>query len=591
MVDVGEPITENLRDLFSFVYPTEEFAWFASAVQKSIDTHRMAIEANRSMASRVRVNERGRYIFSQEDLLLIAYPDVIRSQDRTPLATLDGFLQSYLPSTFSTVHLLPFYPYSSDDGFSVIDYREVDPQNGSWSDISQLAEHSRLMFDAVINHISSQSAWFTGYRAGEKAYRDFFIEKDPGGDYSVITRPRTSALFTLFHTQQGTKEVWTTFSSDQIDLNYGNPEVLVQILDILLTYVAYGASLIRLDAVNYLWKQEGTTSSNLPQCHAVIQIIRAVLDHVCPWVVLVSETNIPHTQNVSYFGNGYNEAQVIYQFSLPPLVVHSYLSKEMKSLGNWIRTLEFNGATTYLNFLASHDGVGIVPATGLLTQHEIEALVVLSQERGGQVNYKTMSDGRSQPYELNCTFHDLICDPGDEIDLNIDKFIGAQSILLALRGVPAIYFNTLFGDKNHHEGVTASGMARSINRRKYHMDEVETLLEGDGYKALIFNRIRKLIETRKQHPAFSPNAEQEVLQMPNSVLGLLRTDPGGEKVLVLVNASPVPVLCPVDNTVCAPAHTLELFAGQATLIKEEEALSIFLPPYGFSWWEVTSHDA
>ncbi len=589
--DIGESNIENLRNLFSFVYPTKEFAWFFSSIKNSMNTHRQAIDANRSAVRESQINLRGRYVFCEEDVLLIAYPDAIRSKHKTPLATLNWFLNTYLKSTFSMIHLLPFYPYSSDDGFSVIDYRKVNQETGSWEDVSALAKNSRLMFDAVINHISSQSNWFKGYIRGKGSYSDFFIEKDTEGDYSMIVRPRTSPLFTSFQTQRGIKEIWTTFSPDQIDLNYKNPQVLLEVIDTLLAYVGHGASLIRLDAINYLWKQVGTTSSNLPQCHAVIRIIRLVLDIVCPWVVLVSETNIPHIHNISYFGDGYNEAQIIYQFSLPPLVVHSFLSKEMNSLGTWLRTLQFNGSTTYLNFLASHDGVGVVPATGILMESEIEALAALSLQRGGRVNYKTTPEGKNQYYELNCTFHDLICDPEDDPEINIDKFIGAQSILLALRGVPAIYFNTLFGDINHHEGVANTGIARSINRRKYHKDELERFLKDNGREKIIFTRLKHLIETRKQHSAFSPHAEQEVLKMPPAILGLLRHDVGRERVLVLVNASDGSVPCTVDPSVCDEHHTLELIAGHGTLYHNSDVLTVTIPAYGFSWWKVVAHDA
>ena len=157
------------------------------------------------------------------------------------------------------IHLLPFYPYSSDDGFSVIDYKQVNPALGTWDDVARVGQNFHLMFDGVINHISAQSAWFKAFLQDDPKYRDYFIVVEGEPDLSQVVRPRTLPLLTEFTTPSGAKKVWTTFSADQIDLNYANPEVLLDIIDVLLFYVAHGAELIRLDAIAYLWKEIGTT--------------------------------------------------------------------------------------------------------------------------------------------------------------------------------------------------------------------------------------------------------------------------------------------------------------------------------------------
>ena len=579
-------LTERLTSLFSKAYPAEDTTWFMEAVMARIENHRNAIHSHRMTVAGNGHSQMSRFSFDQRDLLLITYPDIVRSGQIAPLATLHKFLHAHLPSVFSFIHLLPFYPYSSDDGFSVIDYLQVDPKLGEWEDIAVLAKDARLMFDAVVNHISAKSEWFAGYLRGDQEYLDFFLEQEIGADYSKVVRPRVSPLFTTYKTSRGDKEVWTTFSPDQIDLNYQNPHLLLTVIDILLTYVARGAAAIRLDAINYLWKQPGTNCSNLDSCHAVIQMIRAVFDLVCPWVVIVTETNIPHTDNLTYFGDGYHEAQVIYQFALPPLVVHSFLSGELRTLSRWAEKLDFGSDTTYLNFLASHDGVGIIPATGILAPTEIDALVNLAHDRGGYVSYKATPQGGQLPYELNCTYYDLICDPQDPEDLNIRKFLTSQAILLALRGIPALYYHSLFGSRNFSQGVSVTGMKRTVNRRKFTLDELERLLEPDNTRtATIFFSLKHLIEIRKQHPAFSPHAEQRMLDLHPSLLAFYRTLEGKETILTLANASSQPVTVEIPGVVKFQ-NIITWIAGQGELHQSAAHTTVTVPAYGFVWWLV-----
>ncbi|HPY11253.1 MAG TPA: alpha-amylase family glycosyl hydrolase [Sphaerochaeta sp.] len=578
---------EALRNLFRFVYPAEDYALFHSKLMELLARHRKKIDAHRHKDTVKSTNNDGRVAFDHEDVMLITYPDVVRCDDgTTPLAALHHFLSAELSDTFSVVHLLPFYPYSSDDGFSIIDYRQVNQEVGSWKDIRSMAAVHRLMFDAVINHISAQSRWFSDYCKQKEPYRDYFIEKDPTSDYSQVIRPRTSSLFSVVETVAGVKEVWTTFSADQVDLNYRNPRLLLEILDILLGYISDGAAVLRLDAINYLWKESGTKCSNLPECHAVIQMMRTVFDMIAPWVVLVSETNIPHVDNVTYFGDGHNEAQVIYQFSLPPLVVHSFLSHEMETLTRWIRSLEYGDSTSYLNFLSSHDGVGIVPASGILSDAEVAALVNLSSARGGMVSAKTNPDGTEVPYELNCTFYDLLCDPKDSEVSNIDKFLSAHAILLALKGIPAIYFNSLFGEQNNVSGVQETGIARTINRKKYTRAELTARVNDEPRSKTIFNQLKALINVRKTLPAFSPHADQQVLNLHSSLLVIVRGGVSCSPVLTIVNSSnrPVMILCPPEF---APTHQpLELLAGTATSTVIDGETQLHIPAYGFGWWGV-----
>lgn len=287
------------------------------------------------------------------------------------MQALKTFLDREMEETISGVHLLPMFPYTSDDGFSVQDFREIDPELGTWKDIEALGENYDLMFDAVINHVSKSSVYFQEFLKGNEKYRNFFIVADPDEDYSSVTRPRALPLLTAFETADGEKYVWTTFSEDQIDLNYKEPAVLLEILDILLFYASKGARFLRFDAIGFAWKEKGTTCMHLPQTHELIKLMREVLEECAKGCTIITETNVPHKENISYFGDGTDEAGLVYQFPLPPLTLYSYIVGNAEKLTEWAASLEpTNPQTTYFNFLASHDGIGMRPVEDILSEEE-----------------------------------------------------------------------------------------------------------------------------------------------------------------------------------------------------------------------------
>jgi glucosylglycerate phosphorylase len=478
----------------------------------------------------------------ERDAILITYGDQVQEPGKPGLQTLAEFCQARLGGVVSGVHILPFYPYSSDDGFSVVDYKAVDPALGSWQDVARLGEDFRLMFDAVINHISAQSAWFQAFLRGDLHYQDYFITVAGEPDLSQVVRPRALPLLTRFDTPMGQKAVWTTFSADQIDLNYAHPEVLLEVIDVLLFYAAQGAELIRLDAIAYLWKEIGTTCIHLRQTHLVIQLIRAVLDRVAPQVLLITETNVPHEDNISYFGDGRNEAQLVYNFALPPLALHTLRTGNAQALAQWASSLALpSKEVTFFNFLASHDGIGLNPARGILSEAEIKALVNGAQAHGGLVSYKHNPDGTSSPYELNINYFDALSNPngGEPLERQADRFIVSQAIMLALTGVPGIYFQSLFGSRGWPEGVQQSGQNRTINRQKLSRAVLETEINTPGHlRNLVFQQYARLLKARAARAAFNPFGEQQVLDCGEAVFGLLRYGSGsGGRVLCLHNVS------------------------------------------------------
>jgi len=478
---------------------------------------------------------------TEQDVMLITYGDQVQSGSATHLQTLHRFLNQHLQGTINTVHILPFYPYTSDDGFSVVDYKQVDPALGSWEDVEKLHTDFRIMFDAVVNHISASSAWFQGFLKGEDKYKDYFIVTDPNLDLSGVTRPRALPLLTAFDTAEGQKYVWTTFSADQIDLNFSTPDVLLEVTELLLYYVGKGANLIRLDAIGYLWKEFGTNCIHLPQTHAVVQLWRSVLDILAPNTILITETNVPHKDNVSYFGDGTNEAQLVYQFPLVPLVLNALHSGNAQHLQNWAATLQPpTNQTTFFNFLASHDGIGVVPAKGILSETEVQGLVDTTLKHGGRVSYKNNPDGSQSPYELNITWFDALSDPNDtneSLDTKVDRFLASQAILLSLQGMPGIYFHSLFGSENWQEGWAQTGRARTINRQKLQYSELEAALaDPESRASKVFYRYTELIQKRTAQKAFRPNAAQQILALHPTLFTLLRSG-GGEQILVIINVS------------------------------------------------------
>ncbi len=524
------------------------------------------------------------------DAMVITYGDQVQQAGRAHLATLHDWLKTHLGDAISSVHLLPFYPYSSDDGFSVIDYTVVDPALGDWDDIQRMSRDYRLMFDAVINHISARSAWFQGFLQGDPRYRDWFIVVDEPVDLSLVTRPRTHPLLTTFETATGPHKVWTTFSTDQIDLNFANPDVLLAILDVLLLYVEKGASYLRLDAIGYLWKTIGTRSIHLPETHAAVQLIRAVMDVVAPEVLLITETNVPHRDNISYFGDGHNEAQLVYQFPLAPLVLHSFRSGSTRYLQRWARSLDTpSDDTTFFNFLASHDGIGVQPAVDILTHEEMQALVEMTQRHGGRVSFKTNSDGSQSPYELNITLMDALSDPATTPeDVAIDRFMTANAIMLSLAGMPGIYIHSLVGSHNDIEGMQRTGHNRTINRRKWQRAEIDAALTNPASReSRVLSRFLQLIRQRGTTPAFDPASPQTVLDAPDGVFGLLRmTHDGREAVVCLHNVTQETQSLRLnlrDHLRESPATLRDLLSEREAAVGEDGTLAIDLPPHATVW--------
>lgn len=479
-------------------------------------------------------------VWSHQDQILITYGDMVQpslGEAVCKLSVQHKFLNEYAKEFISTVHILPFFPSSSDDGFSVVDYKRVDSRLGGWEDIESISQDYRLMGDLVMNHTSRYSSWFKKYLKKEEPYTDYFIEVDPQTDLSSVTRPRSTPLLTPVHTEEGEKFVWTTFSDDQIDVNFRNPELLFRYIDIFLFYISEGLSMIRLDAVAYIWKELGTSCIHLPETHEIVKLIRTIVDHYAPETTLITETNVPHKENISYFGDG-DEAHMVYQFSLPPLLLHAILTENAQYLTEWAHSLgSLPDNCTYFNFTASHDGIGVRPLEGLVPDEEFHSLVENIKEKGGFVSEKQNSDGSMSPYELNITYFDAFSGYNGSQSLQERRYICSQLIMLSLQGVPGIYFHNLTATRNNIRGVSITGRYRTINRKKWSYEELVDLLnDPDTNTYRIFNRYKDILLKRNEHPAFHPFGKQVVYNIDEGIFCILREDPDKtERILVIAN--------------------------------------------------------
>jgi sucrose phosphorylase len=520
------------------------------------------------------------------DSWIISYPDHISGDQGTPLAVLDTFVHERLRPFVTGVHILPCFPSSSDEGFSVTDYVAIDDRLGTWTDIEEIASHGNLMLDAVVNHASTQGDWFTQWRAGTAPFDKFFRTEDPETDLSTVVRARQHPLLTSFETSQGVRWVWTTFSEDQADLDYGNPEVALAVANVVLTYASHGATAIRLDAVGFLWKEAGTPSIHMKETHLIVQLLRATLDATYPGVLLVTETNVPHAENISYLGDGSTrEADMVYQFPLPPLTLHAFMTGDATALKVWLETIDdIPAGTTYFNFLASHDGVGLRPLEGLVDEADVQTLVDGCVANGGLVTYRSDGSGTAVAYELNSTWFDLVRGPSVGIEA-MARHVASHGLMFALRGEPAIYMQALLAEKNALDLAETTSQPRSVNRRRFTIDEVDRCLADPGSNASSsLAQLVEMLSWRQEHDAFMPIAEQRILTTQPSIVGIERIATSGTLARVYVNVS-------------ATVEQIDTggFVGVRGFNIRETEDGIEMGPYAVAWMTapgtITAHEA
>lgn len=576
--------------------PSDHKPYDEQALKKDLDVHLQAIYGDDYVNISARILQLvarqplqtrapARQRWSQQDILLITYGNSIYQDDRHPLKTLHTFVSRYLQDCISSLHILPFFPFSSDDGFSVIDYYQVNPQLGDWEDIRALSKDFKLMFDLVINHVSRESLWFYDFVGNVKPACDYFIELAEDTDVSMVTRPRNTPLRVPVNTHRGTKYLWATFSEDQIDVNFANPDVLLEFLEILLFYLGNGARMIRLDAIAFLWKQLGSSCIHLPQTHQVVKLIRDIFNHLYPDCILLTETNVPHDENLSYFGDG-DEAHMVYQFSLPPLVLHAMNRGNASYLTRWASELPaLPENCSYLNFTASHDGIGLRALEGILSSREVDDLIDSMHRFGGFVSMKANPQGEDTPYEINISLFDAMQGTRRGQDpWQAQRFICSQAIMLSLQGVPAMYIHSLLATHNDLHGVELTGRTRSINRKSWPYDELIELLETtNSIQHQVFNELRSLLQKRHNESCFHPDNPQEIIEVSNGLFCVLRSHrQTGRKLLAIhnVTSSPQAITLQDRAELSDQPEWYDLINGE----KLPDILPcITLQPYQFMW--------
>ncbi|WP_041764700.1 sugar phosphorylase [[Leptolyngbya] sp. PCC 7376] len=582
MTDVLSDFAKRLRYYLPTLYPEVEFEALQEKVLAAIAPHALAEPPERTTSKN---------LWDEKTMLMITYGDTLLPSDsesdgdRPTLPILKEFLDKHLKGVLSGVHILPFFPYSSDDGFAVIDYLQVNPKLGTWEDIAAIAENFEVMADLVINHISSKSEWFQQFLRQEEPGCNYFIEYPPETDCHQVIRPRNSPLLTPVETANGTKHVWTTFSADQVDVNFANPDVLLEFINILLSYCKNGSRFIRLDAVGFLWKKLNTPCIHLPETHFVIELIREMLAVTYPETVVITETNVPNRENLSYFGRG-NEAHMIYNFSLPPLLLNALIRGEAKHIKTWMKSMPpAQDGCAYFNFVASHDGIGLRPVEGLIEGEEFTELIDTMKSFGAKINYRSQSDGTNKPYELNISLFDALKGTVKGADeWQRQRFLCAQAIMMALEGVPAIYIHSFFATPNDYAKLEATQHNRSINRHQWDYDKLcAKLVDPETDQHWVFNELKRLISIRRQQPAFHPNATQYTLDFRSqAIFGVWRQSRDRrQSIFCLYNLSNRPKSVAVSNLnlICTDEWH-DLLGG---LQIDEQTETLHLNPYQIVW--------
>ncbi len=564
------PVWGRIKEHLDDLYECDDATFLVQALQNILATTSFPEAKNQAP-------------WSEKDVFLIMYGNSVKCDDEPPLLTLRRFLHERLEGTVSGVHILPFFPYSSDDGFSVINYRQVNPELGDWGDIEAIGKDLDLAVDLVINHVSRQGLWFADYLNDQEPGNRFFIEADPDADLSGVVRPRPGSVLVPVQTRRGLRHLWATFSADQIDVNFKRPEVLLEYLKILLHYVKSGARMIRLDAVAFLWKELGTSCIHLPQTHRVVKLIRDLLSLARPDCLIITETNVPHAENVSYFGDG-DEAHLVYQFALPPLLLHALFRGTATYLNRWLMALSPPpSGCNFLNFTASHDGIGLRPVEGILPQTEVDELVQGMHRFGGYVSMRAGNDGTERPYELNIALFSAMKGSWKGEDaLQVERFLCCETLMLSLQGIPAFYFHSLVATGNDTSGVERTGRTRSINRHRWDVAQLEELLDRPtSSNSRVFRELCRRAKIRRELKAFHPDSQQTVFHLSDAIVAFCR---GQEKdrVICMFNLTDQPVW--VEGR---PLLSLEIGPGVVDLLEGQQPVfhdgKLMLEPYQALW--------
>ena len=477
-------------------------------------------------------------IISEKTSVVICYGDsILSNKPKNLLGTFRNFFQKKLKNLFNTVHFLPFYPSSSDSGFAVKDHYKIDNKLGNWSDVLKFSKKNDVMADIVINHSSARGLWFKNFLKEKKPGKDYFLKVNSKFNISKVIRPRDHKLLKRIDIFKGKDYLWRTFSPDQVDLNFKNPAVLLRFIKIMINLINHGVTIFRLDAIAYLWKENGTKCINLRQTHEIIKLLRIICSFLNVQTTIVTETNLPEKENLSYFGNN-DEANWIYNFSLPPLLIHAFLFENSNYLNKWSKKLPSTKKnTSYLNFIASHDGIGMRPAEGILNKKMISNLLKRLKKNGSRFSYRKIKNQSKKVYEANITIIDALkkTDFDNKGKFFFERYMSAHSIMIAFEGIPAIYFNSLFGTSNDEAKYIITGNNRDINRYRWSEKNILKVLKDKKSKqSAFFDSFSNLLLVRKKQKAFHPNAYRSTLNLSPKIFCFKRVSIDKKQTIICI---------------------------------------------------------
>tara|TARA_B100001248_G_scaffold22240_1_gene14806 strand:- start:85 stop:1800 length:1716 start_codon:yes stop_codon:yes gene_type:complete len=463
---------------------------------------------------------------SEKTSLVISYGNSVTDGNRKSLKVFYDFYKKYLRKSFDTIHFLPFYPSSSDSGFAVKDHYKIDPRLGTWSDVRRISHISNVMGDLVINHSSARGLWFSNFLKNKSPGKGYFFAVDKNFKSANVIRPREHRLLKKINLMDQEKYLWRTFSPDQIDLNFKNPKVLMRFIKIILNLINHGIRIFRLDAIAYLWKESGTKCINHYNTHNIIKLIRAICSLLSKKCIIITETNLPEKENLSYFGKN-DEANWVYNFSLSPLLVYSLLFEDSKKITKWSKNFpSAKKNNNYLNFIASHDGIGMRPIEGILDNNTKKKFFQRLKKNGGEFSFRKILGKGKNVYEANITLFNAF--KKSNIDKNgkfgFERYFAAHSIMMSFEGVPAIYFNSIFGNSNDNSKYIISGNKRDLNRYRWNSLKLENHLKDKKSKQnKYYVNMINLLEIRNKQKAFHPNAQRITLDLGSRVFAFKRT--------------------------------------------------------------------
>jgi len=520
-------IDKLLKTIYSN-HTTEEINFISNQLLQILDDF-----SEKSSYEEIRDKER----WNESHSVLITYADSIYKNGEPTLITLRKLLSKHFGSLSKVVHILPFLKSTSDGGFAVSSYDSLEEKFGDWDDLKSISKNHDLMADLVLNHVSSSHPWVQQFiKSQEPGISNVFSPKQ-NLDWSNVVRPRSSSLFSQINTDDGPKQVWTTFGPDQIDLNWHNPKMTLEFLNLITTYLTNGIKWLRLDAVGFIWKESGTTCLHLPKAHSIVKLLRVLLNNLLDDGVLITETNVPQKENLSYLIPD-NEAHMAYNFPLPPLLLEAIITSRADILNSWIFDWpKLPGDTTLFNFTASHDGVGLRALEGLMNEQRIKDLLINCEKRGGLVSHRRLSSGEDKPYELNISWWSAMEDSSrDSNRFQFERFILTQLLVMALKGVPAFYLPALLASENDIKSFSMTGQRRDLNREKFKLENLLSVLnnpESNANKNLKY--LRNAMDVRSELKQFHPCSEMKCLSKGRSDIVVIKRGIGPESVFAIHN--------------------------------------------------------